>query len=147
VYDEPGGFVNHKKVLVLEDQGDGNVFGLGALLDEPGLDVFAAADLAGRGGFVAIEAYQTIFDHAPRRAPAQVEALGDQAIQPLSGLPRLYLEGLATVVQREPRPSKESTEAGPNLLRPRAAYEYGFVPAGRPADHANGAFRDVADFV
>jgi hypothetical protein len=108
--------------------------------------VFAAADLAGRGGFVAFEAYKTVFDHAPRRAPAHVEALGDQAIQPLPGLPRFDLEVVATVVQREPRPSKEGTEAGPNLLRPRAAYEYGLVPAGRATYHANVAFGDAKEF-
>jgi hypothetical protein len=147
VYDETGGLVHHQEVLVLEDHGDGNILGLGALVDEPGLDALTAADLAGRGGcFVAVEAYQTVFDHAPRRTPAHVEALGDQAIQPLPGLPRFDLEVVTRVVQREPRPSKEGTEAGPNLLRPRAAYEYGLVPAGRAAYHANVAFGDVKEY-
>jgi hypothetical protein len=102
VYDETGGLVYYQEVLVLEDHGDVNVLGLDALLDESGLDVLAAANLAGRRRFVAFETYQPGLDHAPRRASAHVEALGDQAIQPLPGLPRLNLEVVATGVQREP---------------------------------------------
>ncbi len=54
VYHEPCGLVHHQKVFILEDQRNGDVLGFQALLDEPGLYPFPAAQLVSRGGLGAL---------------------------------------------------------------------------------------------
>jgi len=86
MHDESCGLVHQQKILVLEDQPDGNGFGLQGLLNESCFDPFSTADLIRGSNFCSTNPYEACLDHASSNTTACVEVPGDEPVQALTRL-------------------------------------------------------------
>src|SRR5215210_2511295 len=104
--------VDDQDVLVLEDYGNGYIFGREALLRDPRLDALSAAHFVRRRDFLAIDEQVILFDQSLYETTAHAETSRGQRVETLSGLCGAYIEGSGG------HPAKAGSGRIPPLLPP-----------------------------
>jgi hypothetical protein len=94
VHHEPRRFVHYQDVLVLEEDGDGDLLGRDALLGDARFHTLSAPDPVGRIGLAAIDEEEVFLDESLHDATADPEPPGGQPVDALPGLCRVYSESL-----------------------------------------------------
>jgi hypothetical protein len=94
VHHEPCRFVHYQDVLILEDDGYGDLFGGEILLGDMRFNGLSAADPVGRRGFAAIDEQEILLDESPREATADPEPPGGKPVDALPGFCRIYSDVL-----------------------------------------------------
>ena len=81
-------------MLVLEENGDGDLLGREVIFRDACLHALSAPDPVGRRGFAAIDEQVVLLDETLHEATADPEPPGGQPVDPLPGLCGVYSEGL-----------------------------------------------------
>jgi hypothetical protein len=92
VHHEPCRFVHDQDVIVLEEDGDGDLFRREVPLGDARFHALSAADPVGRRGFAAIDEQEVLRDQALHEATADPEPPGCQLVDALPCLCRVYSE-------------------------------------------------------
>ena len=94
MHHKPWRFVHYQEMLVLEEQGYGDLLGREMILGHARLHALSALDPVGRIGLAAIEEKEIILDESLHEATADPEPPGGQPVDALPGLCRVYSEVL-----------------------------------------------------
>jgi len=94
VHHEPCRFVHYQDVLILEDDGYGDLFGGEIVLGDMRFYGLSAADPVGRRDFAAIDEQEILLDESPHEATADPEPPGGKPVDALPGFCRVYSEVL-----------------------------------------------------
>src|SRR5215213_2848404 len=93
MHHEARGLVDDQDVLVLEDYGNGYLFGREAFLRNLSLDTLSAAHSVGRRELLSIYEQEMLFDQSFCATTAHAETPRGQRVESLSGLCGVYIEG------------------------------------------------------
>ena len=116
VYHEPCRFVHYQEMLVLEEDGDGDLLGREILLGDVRFHALSTLDPVGRIGLAAIYEEEIFLDEPLHEAAADPEPPGGQSVDALPGLCRVYSEvlyGAPSLVLTKPLLTPAQKAAGP----------------------------------